>query len=98
MSVRTERREDAGSSTAPAQPGLVLFALILVAAVATLNLSVANVALPSIGAAFTASQTSLNLIAVGYSLGLAASVLFPTTLVLIIALWSGAARTRSIAL
>ena len=125
-------------------------ALILVAAVANLNLSVANVALPSIGAAFDSSQTVLNLIAVGYSLGLAASVLYlgavgdrygrkmllllgvslaipasllaayapsdevlflarliggvsagmayPTTLALITALWSGPARTKSIAL
>jgi EmrB/QacA subfamily drug resistance transporter len=55
---------------------LVLASLIVVAAVANLNLSVANVALPSIGAAFDASQTSLNLIAIGYSLGLAASVLY----------------------
>ena len=46
------------------------------AAVANLNLAVANVALPSIGAAFDSSQTTLNLIAVGYSLGLAASVLY----------------------
>ena len=128
----------------------MLLALILVAAVANLNLAVANVALPSIGLAFNASQTSLNLIAVGYSLGLAGSVLYfgalgdrygrkmmlilgtalaipfsvlaafapnenvlfiarvggglsagmayPTTLALITALWSGGARTRSIAL
>jgi EmrB/QacA subfamily drug resistance transporter len=128
----------------------VLAALIAVAAVANLNLSVANVALPDIGKAFDASQTGLDLIAVGYSLGLAASVLylgalgdrygrklmllagtslaipaallaalaptltvlffarlmgglaagmaFPTTLALITALWSGPARTRSIAL
>src|SRR5262245_435137 len=141
---------EAGASTAPARAGLVLIALILVAAVANLNLAVANVALPSIGSAFNASQTSLNLIAVGYSLGLAASVLYfgavgdrygrkmmliagtalaipfsllaawspneqvmfvarvggglsagmayPTTLALITALWTGAARTRSIAL
>ena len=134
----------------PANARIVLGSLILVAAVANLNLSVANVALPSIGEAFNASQTALNLIAVGYSLGLAASVLwfgalgdrygrkllivlgmllaipsslvaglapstevlflarlsgglsaglaFPTTLALITALWSGAARTRSIAL
>jgi MFS family permease len=34
------------------------------------------VALPSIGKAFDASQTALNLVAVGYSLGLAASVLY----------------------
>jgi MFS transporter, DHA2 family, multidrug resistance protein len=129
---------------------LVLIALILVAAVANLNLAVANVALPDIGRAFDASQTQLNLVAVGYSLGLAASVLwlgalgdhhgrkmmlllgvslsipaclvaawapsvevlvvarfvggiaagmaYPTTLALITALWSGPARTRSIAL
>ena len=50
--------------------------LILVAAVANLNLSVANVALPDIGEAFDSSQTTLNLIAVGYSLGLAGSVLW----------------------
>jgi EmrB/QacA subfamily drug resistance transporter len=137
-------------STAPEQAGPVLVSLILVAAVANLNLSVANVALPSIGRAFDSSQTTLNLVAVGYSLGLAASVLylgavgdrygrklmlvlgvacsvpacllaayaptaevlvtarilggvsagmaFPTTLALITALWSGPARTRSIAL
>jgi EmrB/QacA subfamily drug resistance transporter len=135
---------------APERAGLVLIALILAAAVANLNLAVANVALPSIGKAFDSSQTSLNLIAVGYSLGLAASVLylgaigdrygrklmlvlgvalsipacllaayapndvvlivarigggvaagmaFPTTLALIAALWSGAGRTRTIAL
>jgi EmrB/QacA subfamily drug resistance transporter len=137
-------------STAPDKQGLVLLALILVAAVANLNLSVANVALPDIGDAFDASQTQLNLVAIGYSLGLAASVLYlgaigdrhgrklllllgvalsipacilaatapsvevlvgarllggvsagmayPTTLALITALWSGPARTRSIAL
>src|SRR6478752_2431252 len=135
---------------APARAGLVLSALIAVAAVANLGLAVANVALPSIGTHFDASQTALNLVAVGYSLGLAASVLYfgaigdrygrklllvlgmcltipadclaawapsigvliaariigglaagmayPTTLALITALWSGAARTRSIAL
>src|SRR5271157_5483584 len=139
-----------GSSVGPRRAGLVLAALILVAAVANLNLAVANVALPDIGKAFNASQTSLDLVAVGYSLGLAASVLYlgalgdrygrklmlvlgmalsvpacilaatapsigvlilarilgglsagmayPTTLALITALWSGPARTRSIAL
>ena len=137
-------------STVPARASLVLLSLILVAAVANLNLAVANVALPDIGKAFNSSQTTLNLIAVGYSLGLAASVLylgavgdrygrklllvlgtalsvpacllaawapsdtvlvvarvlgglaagmaFPTTLALITALWSGPARTKSIAL
>ena len=63
-------------SAAPARAGLVLAALIVVAAVANLNLSVANVALPDIGEDFDSSQTTLNLIAVGYSLGLAASVLW----------------------
>jgi EmrB/QacA subfamily drug resistance transporter len=140
----------AEESTSPDRGQLVLLALILVAAVANLNLAVANVALPDIGKAFDASQTQLDLVAVGYSLGLAASVLYlgavgdrygrkmmlllgvglsvpacilaatagsvevlvlarllgglsagmayPTTLALITALWSGPARTRSIAL
>jgi MFS transporter, DHA2 family, multidrug resistance protein len=61
---------------APERAALVLTALVLGAGVANLNLSVANVALPSIGRAFDASQTELNLIAVAYSLGLAASVLY----------------------
>src|SRR3954468_14545190 len=61
---------------APRHGALVLTSLILVAAVANLNLSVANVALPAIGRSFDASQTALNLVAVGYSLGLAASVLW----------------------
>jgi MFS transporter, DHA2 family, multidrug resistance protein len=138
------------TSAVPERAGLVLAALIAVAAVANLGLAVANVALPSIGKEFDASQTALNLVAVGYSLGLAASVLYfgavgdrygrklllilgmvvtvpadclaawapsievlfgarvlggvaagmayPTTLALITALWSGPARTRSIAL
>jgi MFS transporter, DHA2 family, multidrug resistance protein len=64
------------AGTAPARAGLVLGSLILVAAVANLNLAVANVALPSIAQAFDSSQTTLDLIAVGYSLGLAASVLY----------------------
>jgi len=63
-------------SVAPARAGIVLISLILVAAVANLNLAVANVALPDIAQAFDSSQTTLNLIAVGYSLGLAASVLY----------------------
>jgi MFS transporter, DHA2 family, multidrug resistance protein len=63
-------------SSSPKRAGLVLTALILVAAVANLNLAVANVALPDIGKAFNAGQTTLNLVAVGYSLGLATSVLY----------------------
>jgi MFS transporter, DHA2 family, multidrug resistance protein len=66
----------AAAEGAPPNGRIILGSLILVAAVANLNLSVANVALPSIGAAFNSSQTMLNLIAVGYSLGLAASVLW----------------------
>ncbi|GAB2662537.1 MFS transporter [Prescottella soli] len=62
--------------TRPVRAGFVLAALVLVAAVANLNLAVANVALPDIGRAFDASQTQLNLIAVGYSVGLASSVLY----------------------
>ena len=63
-------------STAPERAKLVLVSLIIVAGVANLNLSVANVALPDIGEAFDSGQVTLNLIAVGYSLGLAASVLY----------------------
>src|SRR5438132_9441103 len=69
-------RAPGSASTGLKRGGIILTSLILVAAVANLNLSVANVALPSIGSAFDASQTSLNLVAVGYSLGLAASVLW----------------------
>ena len=142
--------DTAEAESSPKRAGLVLASLILVAAVANLGLAVANVALPSIGQHFDSSQTALNLVAVGYSLGLAASVLYlgavgdrygrklllvlgmvltvpadclaawapseevliaarifgglaagmayPTTLALITALWSGPARTKSIAL
>ena len=67
--------------TVPARAGLVLGSLIAVAAVANLGLAVANVALPAIGKEFDSSQTALNLVAlnlvaIGYSLGLAASVLY----------------------
>ncbi len=61
---------------APQQAGAILVTLIIVAAVANLPLAMANVALPSIGAYFDASQTQLNLVAVAYSLGLACSVLW----------------------
>ena len=63
-------------ASGPKRAGLVLATLILVAGVANLNLAVANVALPDIGKAFGAGQTMIDLIAVGYSLGLAASVLY----------------------
>ena len=74
--MATLEAQPGGESEAPDRASLVLVSLILVAAVANLNLSVANVALPEIGAAFDSSQTTLDLIAVGYSLGLAASVLW----------------------
>ena len=72
----TQAPDGVESTRAPERAPLVLGTLILVSGVANLNLSVANVALPSIGDAFDSSQTTLNLIAVGYSLGLAASVLY----------------------
>jgi DHA2 family multidrug resistance protein-like MFS transporter len=43
---------EAASATAPRRAGLVLISLIFVAAVANLNLTMANVALPSIAKAF----------------------------------------------
>lgn len=53
-----------------------LWTLILAACVANLNLSVANVALPDIGRSLGASQVQLNMVAIGFTLGLAASVLY----------------------
>lgn len=69
-------RADATAEVAPDNARMVLATLIIVAAVANLPLAMANVALPSIGASFDASQTQLNLVAVAYSLGLACSVLW----------------------
>ena len=66
----------AATASDPANGRIILLTLIIVAAVANLPLAMANVALPSIGAAFDASQTQLNLVAVAYSLGLACSVLW----------------------
>ena len=74
--ARSDGSSGVASSGAPARAGWVLAALILVAAVANLNLAVANVALPDIGRHFDSSQTTLDLIAVAYSLGLACSVLW----------------------
>ncbi len=87
MSTHSESSDNAGTRSdapgssspddaAPPRAGWTLAALILVAAVANLNLSVANVALPDIGKHFDSGQTTLDLIAVGYSLGLACSVLW----------------------
>ena len=66
---------DGGAQQLP-RSGLILATLILGAAVANLNLAVANVALPTIGRDLGASQSDLNLVAVGFTLGLAASVLY----------------------
>ena len=66
MSESAVSSAETGASTSTPSSSLFLSALILVAAVANLNLAVANVALPDIGAAFQSSQTTLNLIAVGY--------------------------------
>jgi MFS family permease len=62
--------------TAPKNAGRILTALILGAGVANMNLAVANVGLPEIGKDLGASQTGLNLVAMGFSLGLAATVLY----------------------
>jgi EmrB/QacA subfamily drug resistance transporter len=56
--------------------GITLATLILGATVANLNLSVANVALPTIDRDLGATQTQLDLVAVGFTLGLATSVLY----------------------
>ena len=64
------------AAVAPAHAGLVLISLILVESVANLNLAVANIALPDIGKAFDSGQAAIDLIAVGFSLGLACSVLY----------------------
>jgi DHA2 family multidrug resistance protein-like MFS transporter len=67
-------RPTAGES--PPRAGAILTVLILGAVVANINLAIANVALPSIGAALHTSQAELNLVAVGFTLGLASSVLY----------------------
>ncbi len=61
---------------APARAGLVLSALILGALVCNINLAAANIALPEIGDTFGATQTALNIVGLGCSLGLAMSVLY----------------------
>src|SRR4051794_24579977 len=76
MALMPQAASHEGTAEAPERAPLVLAALIVVAGVANLNLSVANVALPDIGRHFDSSQTTLDLIAVGYSLGLACSVLW----------------------
>jgi MFS transporter, DHA2 family, multidrug resistance protein len=76
-SASDSAKPDRGTASAePTNAKMVLLTLIIIAAVANLPLAMANVALPSIGAYFDATQTQLNLVAVAYSLGLACSVLW----------------------
>ena len=64
------------ASERPARGGLILLALITGAIVANINLSVANVALPTIGSDLSATQDQLDSIADAFALGLASSVLY----------------------
>ena len=66
----------ASQAETPPRSGLVLLALIVGAIVANINLSIANVALPTIGSDLGASQDQLNLIAEAFALGLASTVLY----------------------
>ena len=52
--MTTTVSSEPSTATSPPHAGITLVALILVATVANLNLSVANVALPDIGLAFNA--------------------------------------------
>lgn len=62
---------------APAKAGVFALAtLIFAACIANINLTVANVALPDIGRELGATQIQLNMVAVGFTLGLACSVLY----------------------
>lgn len=60
----------------PPRSALVLVALVTGAIVANINLSVANVALPTIGSDLGASQDQLTLVANAFALGLASTVLY----------------------
>ena len=71
MAANTVNTPTETPSSDPKQAGIVLATLLVVSAVANLPPAIANVALPAIGRSFDASQTQLNLAAVGYSLGLA---------------------------
>lgn len=74
MTANSARRGTAAAT--PVKSGRILTALILGAGVANMNLAVANVGLPQIGEDLGATQTGLNLVAMGFSLGLAATVLY----------------------
>ncbi len=65
-----------GPPEVPPKAALVLSVLVLGAVVANMNLSIANVALPTIGRDLGASQDQLTAIASAFTLALAASVLY----------------------
>lgn len=60
----------------PPRGTFILLALITGAVVANINLAVANVALPTIGADLGASQNQLDAVAEAFALGLASTVLY----------------------
>jgi DHA2 family multidrug resistance protein-like MFS transporter len=60
----------------PPRSSLVLLALVTGAIVSNINLSIANVALPTIGADLGATQDQLTSIANAFALGLASTVLY----------------------
>ena len=66
----------AAPSDRPSRSSLVLLALVTGAIVANINLSIANVALPTIGRELGATQDQLSNIADAFALGLAATVLY----------------------
>ena len=66
----------AATSDTPPRSAWVLVALVTGAIVANINLAVANVALPTIGADLGASQDQLTLVANAFALGLASTVLY----------------------
>lgn len=68
------------ASRRPPRSSLVLLALVTGAIVSNINLSIANVALPTIGADLGATQDQLTSIANAFALGLASTVLYLGTI------------------
>ena len=66
----------AEASSSPPRSAFVLLALITGAIVANINLSIANVALPTIGTELGATQDQLTSVANAFALGLASTVLY----------------------
>lgn len=64
------------ASVRPPRSAFVLLALITGAIVANINLGIANVALPTIGADLGATQDQLTSVANAFALGLASTVLY----------------------